>query len=59
LKNLLIEKDVQNNTDNEILDEGYFEWEIEDFNNFIDNADDVESPEFSLCGHEWYIFMIL
>jgi len=57
LKNLLIEKDVQSSTDNEILEEGYFEWEIEDFNSFMDNADDTESPEFSLCGHKWNILI--
>ena len=53
MKNILIEKDIQSHTTNEIVEEGYFEWEINDFNSFMDNADDTESPEFTLCSHKW------
>ncbi|OUM63500.1 hypothetical protein PIROE2DRAFT_9917 [Piromyces sp. E2] len=33
----------------EILSEDYFEWEIHDFENFVNSGDDISSPEFSLC----------
>jgi len=51
---LLIENDNStSNTNNEIIDEDFYEWEIDDFENFIDNADDMESPEFNICKHKW------
>ncbi|KAG4101427.1 hypothetical protein H8356DRAFT_1289411 [Neocallimastix lanati (nom. inval.)] len=58
LKNLLIENDNStSNTNNEIIDEDFYEWEIDDFENFIDNADDMESPEFNICKHKWNLLL--
>jgi len=42
----------------EVKEEDYFEWEIHDFENFVNSGDDITSPEFSLCGYKWYIKIV-
>ncbi|ORX52076.1 hypothetical protein BCR36DRAFT_582592 [Piromyces finnis] len=55
LKKELLEKSSSSINDYEIISEDYFEWEIDNFGEFIKNYDEISSPDFSLCGQEWVV----
>jgi len=53
LKKVLVENSLSSIDNYEVKEEDYFEWEIHDFENFVNSGDDITSPEFSLCGYKW------
>jgi len=50
IKQIMEENKLNND---EIINEDYFEWEIENFNSNSDNI--INSSVFYVGGHQWYI----
>jgi len=53
LKDIIINDNKRNNINFEVTNEDYFEFEIDKFNNFLNDKIGEIEKEFEICGHKW------
>jgi len=52
-----LKKLLEDEKGNEVIGEGYYEWEIEDWDKIKDKNDYEFSPEFDISGYHWRMFV--
>jgi len=53
LKNIILNDDQKSNIELEVIKEDYYEFEIEKFNNFLNDKTGEQEKEFEICGYKW------